>query len=140
VTRKTVKKTAKKEPPYSFVLEELKESPIAPRLRTKPMFGCTAVYIGLKIVFILRKKDDPPSHDDGIWVAMLPEHNASVLRELASLRPISFFRERAFNGWMNLPEDAGGFEEAALEACRLVIRGDPRIGKIPKPRAKRKRA
>jgi hypothetical protein len=125
----------KKTPPYSFVLEELADSHLAPRLYTKPMFGCTAVYIDVKIVFILRKQADPPIHDDGIWVAMLPEHNASVKRDLPSLRPIAFFGGRAFHGWLNLPEEEDGFEESALKACRFLIQGDPRIGKIPKSRA-----
>jgi hypothetical protein len=129
----------KKAQPYSFVLEELSESALGPRVRTKPMFGALAIYVDQKIVFILRKKEDPPLHDDGIWVAMQPEHNTSVKRELPALRPIAFFAERAFYGWLNLPEEVDGFEEAALHACRLVIAGDPRFGKIPKGRAKKAR-
>ena len=33
---------------------------------TRPMFGCTAVYVEEKIVFILRDKKD---RDDGVWIA-----------------------------------------------------------------------
>ncbi len=131
-------KTGKKTPPYAFVLDELRDSHLAPRVHTKPMFGCTAVYIDLKIVFILRKREDPPDYDDGVWVAMLPENSPSVRREIPLMRPIAFFGGRAFHGWLNLPEEAGGFEEAVLEACRKVIQGDPRIGKIPQGRARKK--
>ena len=38
--------------PYEFVLEAL--SP--PSARTNPMFGCPAVYVGEKIVLLLRDK------------------------------------------------------------------------------------
>jgi hypothetical protein len=36
--------------------------------------------------------------------------------------------------WQLLPADAPDFEEAALRACELILAGDPRIGKVPKPR------
>jgi hypothetical protein len=34
-------------------------------------------------------------------------------------------------GWQVLPAGAKDFEEAALRACKLVLAGDPRIGKVP---------
>ncbi|MGA8504722.1 MAG: hypothetical protein WB762_03840 [Candidatus Sulfotelmatobacter sp.] len=37
-------------------------------------------------------------------------------------------------GWQLLPVDAPDFEKAALQACGLVLAGDPRIGKIPASR------
>ncbi|MCU1312877.1 MAG: hypothetical protein JWM54_634, partial [Acidobacteriaceae bacterium] len=39
-------------------------------------------------------------------------------------------------GWQILPADAPDFESAALRACELVLRSDPRIGKIPKSKNK----
>ena len=124
--------------PYAFVLEELQESHLAPQIRTRPMFGSLAVYAGERIVFILRRKQDPRTlRDDGVWVAMQPEHSAAIRKEFPILRPIDMFAKsgkQGFAGWLILPEDEDGFEEAALELCRLVIRGDPRFGKIPKPR------
>jgi hypothetical protein len=39
---------------------------------------------------------------------------------------------KAVTGWQLLPADAPDFESAALRACELVLRQDPRIGKIPK--------
>ena len=35
-----------------------------------------------------------------------------------------------------LPVDAEDFEESVLSACALVLAGDARIGKVPKPRRK----
>ena len=130
----------KKGPKFPFVLEELQDSMLAPRVRTRAMFGSHAVYVDRKIVFILRQKDDPKTlRDNGVWVATQPEHNASLLREFPALRPIELFARRgrtAFTGWLNLPETEDGYEEAALALCRLVIAGDPRIGKVPKPRSR----
>jgi hypothetical protein len=117
--------------PFTFVLDELRESPLAPRVRTRPMFGAVAVYIDQRIVFILRRKQNNTRSDDGVWIAAAPEHMATLQRELPMLRPLSIFTTK---GWMNLPEDSSGFEEAALLACRLVIRGDARIGRVPKAR------
>ena len=129
----------KKTPPFSFVLEELENSRLAPRVQTKPMFGCVAVYIGEKIVFILRRKQDPKTlRDDGIWVATLPEHNVSLLGDFPILRRIEMFQamgQKVFTGWLNLPEHEEYFEEAALAICRRVIEGDLRIGKIPSSRS-----
>jgi hypothetical protein len=101
------------------------------------MFGSRAIYVDQKIVFILRRKQNPKTlRDDGIWIATSPEHKESLHRALPSLRPIEVFAERAMMTWLNLPEHEDGFEEAALEACRMVIRGDERIGKIPNAKVK----
>ncbi|MGH9679825.1 MAG: hypothetical protein ACRD4Y_07725 [Candidatus Acidiferrales bacterium] len=133
----------KKEPAFPFIHDELFESILASRVRTHPMFGCHAVYIDEKIVFILRNKHEAKTlRDDGLWVAMMPEHRESLRLDYPALRPIEMFAARGregFGGWLNLPASEDGFEETALALCRLVIQGDPRIGKIPKARGKRRR-
>jgi hypothetical protein len=133
-----------KGPKFSFVLEELMESELAPRLRTRPMFGSHAVYLDRKIIFILRQKEDVKTRrDNGIWVATQPEHNHSLLRDFPALRPIELFADRGqkgFSGWLNLPDADESFEESALALCRLVVDGDPRIGKLPKSGARRRRS
>ena len=129
----------KKKPPFAFVLEELENSRLASRVHTKPMFGCLAVYIGEKIVLILRKKQDPKTlRDDGIWFATLPEHNESLMEDFPILRRIEMFQamgQKVFTGWLNLPEHEEYFEETALAICRRVIEADARIGKIPSSRS-----
>lgn len=134
----------KRLPPFAFVLQELEEAGLAPRLRTRPMFGSHAVYLDEKIIFILRKKDDATtSRDNGVWVAALPENEVSLKREFPSARLIEMFQlpgRRVFSGWLNLPENEDGFEAAVLQACRLVIKGDSRIGKFPKSRTSRRRS
>jgi hypothetical protein len=116
--------------PFDFVLSELAE--LDPW--TRPMFGCTAVYVGEQIIFILRAKDDD---DTGVWVATTKEHHASLRRELPSLRSILIFGGGE-TGWQLLPADADDFEESVLRACALVRAGDSRIGKVPKPKRRKK--
>ena len=114
--------------PFEFVLDEL--AGVEPW--TRPMFGCTAVYVEERIVFILRDKKD---RDDGVWIATTKEHHVSLRRELPNLRSIAVFGVGE-TGWQLLPVDAEDFEESVVLACALVRAGDPRIGKVPKPRKK----
>ncbi len=120
--------------PYEFVLDALEQ--LSPR--TNPMFGCLAVYVGEKIVMVLRDKRAPDA-DNGVWLATTPEHHASLKREFPNMRSIAVFG-KPVTGWQVLPADAPDFEEAALHACELVIAGDERIGKVPKSRRSFKRS
>ncbi len=123
---------------FPFILEELQNSWLSPRLQVHAMFGSHAVYVDDKIVFILRKKGEAKTiRDDGLWVASLPEHNDSLLRDFPELRPIELFLDRGrrgFTGWLNLPDSEERFEERAISICQLVINEDARIGKLPKER------
>jgi hypothetical protein len=116
--------------PYAFVLDAIAHLPI----ETRPMFGSLAVYLGDKIVFILRYKRDD-SADNGVWLATTVEHHKSLQREFRCMRSIRG-RGKALTGWQVLPADAPDFEEAAVHACELIGARDPRIGKIPKSRQK----
>jgi hypothetical protein len=116
--------------PYEFVLDALADLPT----ETRTMFGCLAVYLGDKIVLILRDRRDPPA-DNGVWLATTEEHHESLAREFPSMRSIQLFGSRT-TGWQVLPADAPDFEQAALHACELIVARDPRIGKVPKSRQK----
>jgi hypothetical protein len=116
--------------PYEFVLDALADVPT----ETRTMFGCLAVYIGDKIVLILRDRRDPPA-DNGVWLATTEEHHESLAREFPSMRSIQLFG-KGITGWQVLPADAPDFEQAALHACELILARDPRIGKVPKSRRK----
>lgn len=115
----------KKALPHPFVLDALE----AALPETRPMFGCVAVYIGEKIMMILRDKSGADL-DNGVWIATFPEHHTSLLRELPSLRSITVFGS-GVTGWQVLPVTSPDFEEEALRACEMILVGDPRIGKIP---------
>jgi hypothetical protein len=122
----------RKSVPHEFVLDAI--ASLSPR--TRPMFGCLAIYVQEKIVLILR---DKPSkiEDNGVWLATTPEHHPSLRREFPSMRSIKVLGEKV-TGWQVLPSNAQDFEEAALHACDLVLAHDPRIGKVPGARKLRK--
>jgi hypothetical protein len=118
--------------PFEFVLDALSSlNPV-----THPMFGCLAIYVGPKIVLILRDKT-LPSPDNGVWLATTLEHHESLRSEFPHMRSIEVLG-KAVTGWQVLPSDAPDFEESALRACELVIAGDLRIGKIPKAKKRKK--
>jgi len=115
----------RKSVPHPFVLEALAD--LSPR--TRSMFGCLAVYVGEKIVLILRDKPGRDA-DNGVWLATTKEHHPSLQREFPNMRSIRVLGKK-ITGWQILPADAPDFEEKALHACELVAAGDPRIGKVP---------
>lgn len=128
-----LKMKPRKRVPYEFVLEAMETA--SPT--TRPMFGCTAVYVGEKIVFVLREKGKTkPDPDDGVWLATSKEHHESLRREFPNMRSIRLLANGAPTNWQILPVEAADFEETAVRACELVIAGDSRIGRVPKSRRK----
>jgi len=137
----------KKRPPYEFILDEL----AGLDLTTRRMFGCTAVYVGPKIMFVMYKPDPLNEEDEfiedgknktavldqdiGIWVCIPSEHAREVKSEFPQLRGVSFFQNEN-SAWQCLPESHPDFEEQALKFCRLIQKGDSRIGRLPKPKKK----
>ncbi len=117
--------------PHEFVLDAI--APLLPH--TRSMFGCLAVYVEDKIVFLLRDKRDGTA-DNGVWLATTPEHHESLRREFPNMRSIQLLGKET-TGWQVLPADSLDFEEAALRACELILAGDSRIGKVPKRRVSR---
>jgi hypothetical protein len=114
--------------PHEFVLDAL--AVLAPR--TRPMFGCLAIYVEEKIVLILRDRPNNPA-DNGVWLATTGEHHESLRCEFPNMRSIQVLGEPVTH-WQVLPVDAPDFEEASLRACDLIIARDARIGKVPKSR------
>jgi hypothetical protein len=114
--------------PYKFVLDAL--APLS--IETRSMFGCLAIYVGDKILLILRDKHNETA-DNGVWLATTQEHHDSLRREFPNMRSIQLLGKET-TGWQVLPADAPDFEEASLRACELVVARDPRIGKVPKSR------
>jgi hypothetical protein len=126
----------RKAPPFEFVLDALAH--LNPR--TNPMFGCLAVHVPAvqgkeKIVFVLRDKKG--SQDNGVWLATTPDHHESLRRDFPNLRSIGVLG-KGITGWQLLPADAADFEESVLRACELVAAMDPRIGKVPKAKRKKR--
>ncbi len=125
---------ARKPIPHAFVLEAL--APLAPR--TRPLFGCLAVYIGSKIVLALRDKPTAIA-SNGVWLATTEEHHQSLRHEFPYMQSIPVLGP-GVTGWQILPANAPDFEEAAIHACELISANDARIGKIPRSVKRRKPA
>ncbi len=111
--------------PHQFVIDAI--ASLAPL--TRPMFGCVAVYVEDRIVFVLRDRPSSTA-DNGVWLATTEDHHVSLRREFPNMRSIQVLGKKV-TGWQVLPADAPDFEEATMRACELVLAGDPRIGKIP---------
>jgi hypothetical protein len=111
--------------PHEFVLDAI--AGLSPE--TRPMFGCLAIYVGDKVVLILRDKPGDTA-DNGVWLATTEEHHESLRREFPQMRSIRVLGKKV-TGWQVLPAEAPAFEEAAHRACELVAARDPRIGKVP---------
>jgi hypothetical protein len=117
--------------PHAFVLEAL--SSLSPE--TRPMFGCFAVYIGPKIVLLLRDKIDRPA-DNGVWLITTKEHHQSLRHNFPNLRSMSI-PGKGPPGWQLIPADSSDFEVSCMQACDLILGGDPRIGRVPKKTSRR---
>ena len=111
---------------FSFVVEEL--DPLLPVVA--PMFGCHSVYIGEKIVLILRNVAKEPQLN-GVWVAVTPEGYESLSKEFAATMP--FGKPKPGKApWILLASGAPDFEAKAMKACELILSGDARIGRVTK--------
>lgn len=74
--------------------------------------------------------------DNGVWVATMPQHHESLKKDLPGMRPLGIFGFKN-QGWQIIPEEADTFEESVTNLCELILKRDPRIGKIPKARKKK---
>jgi hypothetical protein len=115
----------KKSIPFDFVLERL--APREPMVR--PMFGCYAIYVDEKLVLILRERKDHP-FDNGVWLATVEEFHDELKKIFPCMRSVRLLGGKR-TVWQNLPVTDESFEELVLEACDMILRSDPRIGKIP---------
>ena len=120
----------KKRIPFEFVIDYLhSKDPVV-----KPMFGCFGVYLNQKIVLVLRDRKDHPSAN-GVWIATSKEHHDSLKKEFPSMRSIKILGKGETN-WQIIQASADDFESSVTRACELILRGDSRIGKIPKRKSK----
>src|SRR4030095_2473064 len=76
--------TGRKAVPHEFVLDAL--APLSPE--TRPLFSCLAVYVGDKIIFALRDKQNDTADDNGVWVATTVDHHKSLQQDFPSMRSI----------------------------------------------------
>ena len=124
----------KKKIPFDFVLDEL--AALQPRVRA--MFGCYAIYIGEKIVLLLRNRDDDHPEINGIWIATSHEHHASLKKDFPSMKSIRIFAHKnSESSWQMISVDEDDFESSAMKLCGMILRRDEKIGTIPKKKNQR---
>jgi hypothetical protein len=120
----------KKNIPFDFVFDYL----VPVEVTVKPMFGLFALYVGEKIVLILRQRTKHPEIN-GVWIATNKEHHKSLKKDFPSIRSISNNYDDAIETeWQLLPVDKDDFENSVIKACEFIKHNDPRIGRIPKSR------
>lgn len=116
--------------PFDFVFDYL----VPLEVTTKPMFGLFALYVGEKIVLILRQRTKYPEMN-GVWIATNHGHHKSLKNDLPSLRSVpNYLEDTTETGWQLLPVDSDDFEDSVIKACEFIKHNDLRIGKIPTPR------
>jgi hypothetical protein len=121
----------RKSPPYPFLIESLATA--HPEIR--PMFSGYAVYIGDRIVAMLRDSQKSPE-DNGMWLVLsdtIDPSSKTLRKQFPSLRKIALLGD-VIKHWLLIPSDSPTFEEESLHACDLILAHDPKIGRIPKSR------
>jgi hypothetical protein len=124
----------RKSAPYPFILEAL--APLEPEVR--PMFSGFAVYVGEKIVLMLRDSPKQPK-DNGVWLVFSETANLadpSIRQDFPSLRLIDLLGGK-ISHWRLIPADSSTFESEAVHACELLLKHDVRFGRIPQSRQSR---
>ena len=119
--------------PHQFVLDAIAE--INPT--TRAMFGALAIYVGDKIVFILRDRPNDPDAN-GVWLAIPAECQQSLRADFPNAGPVRVIGKE-ISGWWLLAIGADDFEASALHACELVIKRDPRIGNVPRSKKRQRK-
>jgi len=127
-------KPKRKSAPYPFILEAL--SSLEPEVR--PMFSGFAVYVGDKIVLMLRDSPKYPE-DNGVWLVFSESATLAdpgIRRDFPSLRLIGLLGGK-IGHWRLIPADSPTFESEALHACDLLLKHDVRLGRVPQSRQTR---
>jgi len=99
------------------------------------MFSGFAVYAGNRLLLMLRDHAKSPQ-DNGLWLVLsegVDPADASLRRDFPSIRSIQMLGSK-IGHWLLIPSDSGDFEMTALRACDLILRHDPRFGRIPQSR------
>jgi hypothetical protein len=117
--------------PFPFLLEAL--APLKPEVRR--LFSGQAVYANDRLLVMVRDNVKSPE-DNGLWLVLaegIDPADPTLRRDFPSIRTIKLLRS-TINHWLLIPSDAPDFESSALHACDLILRHDPRIGRIPHSR------
>jgi hypothetical protein len=95
------------------------------------MFGMHYIYLGKRIMLILRKSANQPELN-GIWVATDKKHHESLKIDVPELGVFVLDGDERHGNWLLLRDNAEDFEGAAIKVCELIAHGDARMGRVPK--------
>src|SRR5271155_498170 len=110
--------------PFDFVLDYLPGNIIV-----KKMFGMHYIYLGKRIMLILRLRPNE-AELNGIWVATSKIHHPSLKNIIPALGAFFINNDERQGNWLFLKDDAEDFEGAAIKICELICHGDAKIGKV----------
>jgi hypothetical protein len=112
--------------PFDFVFDYL---PIG--ITTKKLFGMHYIYLGKRIMLILRQSKNQPELN-GVWVATTTRHHESLQIIIPELGGFIMDGKEQHGNWLFIRDNEEDFEGAVIKVCELISHGDPRIGNVPK--------
>ena len=127
-------KPTRKSAPFPFIVEGL--APLEPEVGH--MFSGFAVYVGEKIVLMLRESQKQPE-DNGVWLVFSETADLAdprIRQDFSSLRLIKLLGGK-IGHWRLIPSDSPTFESEALHACERLLKHDIRFGRVPQSRQAR---
>ncbi|MEN4917888.1 hypothetical protein ABE485_04400 [Achromobacter spanius] len=98
----------------------------------RKMFGADAAYLDGLLYLIVADRDDPWN---GVMVCTSQERHAALLADMPSLKV-----HPVLGKWLYLPQSDDSFESIAATLAALAVARDPRLGVVPKPKARRSKS
>jgi hypothetical protein len=112
--------------PYAWLWEPLESDP---SFVLAAMFGSKVAYLDGKLMLCFAAREEPWR---GVLVGTEHAHHPSLVAELPSLAPHPILPK-----WLYIPETADDFERTGSRLVQLARERDPRIGVVPKAKARR---
>ncbi len=116
-------RSRKRQNDYQWIVESLEDRP---SFTQKQMMGCQLIGLDGKQQLVLADREPP---FNGLLICTSVEHHESLRSEFPALRPHPVLKK-----WVYLEPQSEDFEQTALAITEKVLKGDPRIGVISKPR------
>ncbi len=98
----------------------------------RKMFGADAAYLDGLLYLIVADRDDPWN---GVMVCTSQDRHAALLANMPSLKV-----HPVLGKWLYLPQSDDSFESIAATLAELAVARDPRLGVVPKPKARRSKS
>src|SRR5665213_648586 len=100
--------------PFDFVFDYLPTN-----ITVKKMFGMHYIYLGKRIMLILRRRENEPELN-GIWIATGKEYHQSLKNNVPELGAFFIDNNERHGNWLFLRDDMDDFEGAAIKICELI--------------------